>query len=89
MKRNFHSLVVGSMARVGVVAGTALLIGGSPMAAGSAFAGDREPVVPHSAEMNGERIPGEIRQMIEDIREHLPELPGPVTGIPGPVNGWQ
>ncbi|MFE9170743.1 hypothetical protein ACFYNZ_14655 [Streptomyces kebangsaanensis] len=82
MKMNSHSHVAGRMARLGVVAGAALLIGASPMTAGNAFAADQETAVRHSTETVGERFSEKTRQLVDDVEDVLSRLPSP-------VNGWQ
>ncbi|MET9678872.1 hypothetical protein [Streptomyces coeruleorubidus] len=83
MSRKFHSAVSKSV-RVGATVAAALVISGSSMLAGNAFAADNEPAAP-SATLSGGEIPGFVEHLVTEVSE----IPGHIVRTPGPVNGWQ
>ncbi|MFD3378397.1 MULTISPECIES: hypothetical protein [unclassified Streptomyces] len=83
MNRNFHSVVSKTGVRVVFAAGAALLIAGSPMMSGSAFAEERNTPGVHSAAAVGERPSDAVAHLLSAIQENVLPL------LPVQVNGWQ
>ncbi|MEU9924761.1 hypothetical protein AB0H51_26315 [Streptomyces griseoluteus] len=82
MRRNFHSAIWAAITRIGIMAGAALVITGSPFLSGNVFAAEPDAAVHHSMTTAHDRVPEAADRLASDIEERILPL---ITR----VNGWQ